>query len=178
MQYLASLEENTEASRTVPSSALIAHDVIPCDGAYESDGGAPYFCSPLLMPSPSLSNDVPNIPPLDSSHSEGPAASLLFQPSRSTFPTTSPDINYYPVTLGHCNSNPPPSDACAQSFEAIVYTLADEALSLAQSVKSIFRAVNSILITMIYLHRIPSRNKHIKEFSKTGFPCLEMQGRL
>lgn len=131
MQYLASVEQNT--------APKLPHGV-PLDEANGLEGSTSSPCSPLIMPSPSLPKDLLDFPTQESSHTEGHAASVLFQPSNSTFENMSPSLGCYRIAF--CDpKHQPPSDTYAPSFEAVAYTLADAALNLTPTVKSsIFNA--------------------------------------
>ncbi|KJA26039.1 hypothetical protein HYPSUDRAFT_199270 [Hypholoma sublateritium FD-334 SS-4] len=128
MQYLASVEEDAAARRSIHSPASNAHGVPPGE-AHELDGSASSPCSPLVMSSPSLPQELLDFSTQDSSHPEAPALSALFQPSGSALPNMSPGLEHYQLTFAHFKQQPP-SEACAPSFESTVYTLADEALNL------------------------------------------------
>lgn len=134
LQYLASVEENTAASHSIHSPESITHGVRPNE-AREFDGSASPPCSPLIMASPSLPKDLLDFPTQDPSHPERPSVSVLFQPSSSSFANMSPSLEYYQVAFLSAK-NQPPSDTYAPSFESVAYTLADEALNLAPTVKS------------------------------------------
>ncbi|KJA26721.1 hypothetical protein HYPSUDRAFT_198532 [Hypholoma sublateritium FD-334 SS-4] len=133
LQYLALVEENTAARHSIHSPASNAHGVPPGD-AYELDGSASSPCSPLVMSSPSLPRELLDFSTQDSLQPEAPAFSILFQPSGSALANMSPGLEHYQLTSAHFKHQPP-SDACTPSFEATVYTLADEALNLTPAVK-------------------------------------------
>lgn len=126
MQYLASVEEHTAANHIILSPASITHDV-PSDEAYESDGGeSSPSCSPLILPSPSLPEDLldfstqwvapsPSKNSVSSSSVQSPSWGLHLGVSPHSGADTSPLIS---PTPGSCHPEGPAASALFQSRSA------------------------------------------------------------